>query len=146
MLLHFWSRRNLQVAWAIGLFAEAALIGATIIANRRADAEWDREWGRFTTASPSATPLQRDSALRLLREQTGISLDIRHDTIVAVHARPATERAAAAAVAQISSGLAAAAVLALAIYLAIPMALLILTILWHRAHRPSAATFASPAA
>ena len=146
MLLRKWTRRNLQIAWAIGLLAEAVLIGATVIANRRDEADWDRRWGRFMAPGLPATPSQRDSALRLLRDQTGISLDIRHDTIVAVHVPPATEHAVAVAVRQFWSGLAAAAVLALGVYLAIPMALLILTLLWYRAHRPSGATFVSPAA
>ena len=146
MLLSSWTRRNLQIARAIGLVAEAVLIGTTAMANRRADADWDRKWGPYTSASPSATRLQRDSALRLLRDQAGVTLDIRNDTIVAIHALPATERALGAAVANISSGLAAAAVIALGVYLAIPTGLLILTMLWYRAHRRSAAAFASPAA
>jgi hypothetical protein len=129
------TRRKPQIVWKTGLFSEAVLIGATVAADRRASADFDRRWGRFTNGSAAATPLQRDSALRLLRDQTGISVEIRNDTIVAVHASPATERAFGATLARISSDLAVAAVLALAIYLAIPMALLIITMLWYRAHR-----------
>jgi len=146
MLFSSWTRRKFQVVWAIGLFAEATLISATVIAYRRADADSKRNWGPVTHGGPSATPLQRDSALRLLRDQLGVGLDIRHDTIVGVHMTPQTERAFAAAIRQVAAAATEAAALVLAIYLAIPIALLILSVLWYRAHRPSLENLASPAA
>lgn len=145
MILQSWTRRTISVAWAIGFVAEAVLVGATVISNRRADADWNRKWGAVTNASP-ATPQQRDSALRLLRDRTGIQMDIRNDTIVALHVPPATARAFGAWIASISDGLKEAIAIGLALYLTIPLALVILTVLWYRARRSSVATFTSPAA
>lgn len=134
MILRNWTRQTISVAWAIGLTAEAALVGANVISNRRADADWAQKWEQVANASPS-TRQQRDSALGLLRDRTGIEIHVRNDTIVALHVPPATARAFGTSIASISGELREAIAIGLAIYLTIPLALVILTVLWYRARR-----------
>jgi hypothetical protein len=112
----------------------------------RTAAEWERRFG----VSHQPTPAERDSMLARLRA-AGVTMTMRGDTIVGLTLSPEAGREArkfGEAFAQVGRAMGPAlttvAILALVVYGAIPVALLVLTAFWVRSKRRAAIT--APAA
>ncbi|MDB4906232.1 MAG: hypothetical protein JWO05_1016 [Gemmatimonadetes bacterium] len=134
MLLDRASRRTLLTVWAVGMLAQAALIGLAVAANRRSDAAWERKWGRFTESTPSARRMKVDS---LPLPMNGVR---RNDSAIAASESDTTPSPSREAAGTIYGGVLVVVIVTVATYLAIPLALLVFTALWYRAHRRASTT------
>ena len=141
MPLHAWSRRTIGRLWLVGLLLEAGLVGVGVAQTRRERARADAEFARlFGPSGRRAAPPSADAVRRL--ESAGVKLEMHGDTITRVTLSPEAEREVRPiieAVGQMGRTMAPAlmwvVVSAAAIYLAVPAALIALTLAWGIAQR-----------
>lgn len=138
------SRRRLIRLWLVGGLLEIILVagGAYQVHRANAFAAVD-SLGIFGGRPFPVAPAARDSALRGLAAQ-GISLQLHGDTLVGVQLSRAQKQELDKAAHQFGEALSemapilfAVEFVILALYLAIPIALVIITIRWRRATRRS---------
>src|SRR5689334_2604696 len=131
MALVNWTSRRLAALWVIGATVELALVVAGAASQRRADDAFTRQWGLDRPLSPNAahlSPATRDSLLATLA-QNGVYVHMKGDTIAGVRLRADLDTAASRTidrlVAALSEGYAFAVLVLAAIFLPIPLALLV---------------------
>lgn len=141
MALRDWSRRRLIRLWFVGIAAEGILIAGSVYQARRTDAIDAARSQRKLGGGRPVSPTERAAALKQLAAQ-GVSVQTRNDTVVAVQLTPERQQQLDTALRSISGSLRKAApalfaafALIIAAYLAIPAALIVVTVLWLRATR-----------
>ena len=148
MAVRDWSPRRLAVAWAVGLALEAGLVAATVYSNQRDRERLEREQAAMMQRARPASPAERDSVFRELRDRYGITLSARGDTITAVQLSPEAERKAAHFVDSVRGPFVVVAILATllaaVVYGAIPAVLVTITVVWWRARRSQRLGAAAP--
>ena len=137
-------RRRLIRLWLVGGLLEILLVAGGAYQVHRANAPTAADsLGIFGGRPVPVPPAVRDSALRGLAAQ-GISLQLHGDTLVGVQLSPERKREFNKVTRQFGEALTEMAPLLfavgfaiMALYLAIPIALVIITIRWRRAARRS---------
>ena len=123
-----------MLLWAAGITAEAGLIVAGALANRRTVSTAQRHWQTLDRPTAAMTPgrdsILRDSILDVLSKQHGITLETRGDTLVSARLSPAAESTATQVVGAFQAAATAAAIIVAIIYLPIPLTLVTVTAIW----------------
>ena len=141
MAIRDWSPRRLALAWVVGLALEGALVAAQLAQTRAFERRMEREQAamRPHQAAHPVPPAMRDSLLRVLREQHGITISMRGDSATGIALSPDAQRKAAAAASGLGDALRVVSVVAAlfvaVVYLPIPVALVWTTAVWARARR-----------
>jgi hypothetical protein len=139
--LKTWSRRTVGLFWVAGLVLETSVVIAGIVHARRDSAQADAKWEQMQGPTfKRGMPLTAEGLRRL--DSAGVKLELHGDTIVSVTLSPEAARVfqgLGGAVRRVATGLAPkfalVFVLNIVLYLAVPGALLALTLAWLHAQR-----------